>query len=44
MVDTIEDAKTLRAIPEMKEGKGRPAEVFFAELAKEFGFKTTRKK
>lgn len=44
MVDTIEDAKTLRAISEMKAGKGRPAAEFFAELAKEFGIKTPGKK
>ncbi len=44
MVEAIEDAKTLRAIAEMKAGKGRPAAEFFAELAKEFGIKTPGKK
>jgi prevent-host-death family protein len=44
MVEALEDAKTLRAIAEMKAGKGRPAAEFFAELAKEFGIKDTRKK
>lgn len=39
MVEVMEDAKTLRAIAEMKAGKGRPAAEFFAELAKEFGLK-----
>lgn len=34
MVEAIEDAKTLRAISEMKAGKGRPAEELFADLRK----------
>jgi PHD/YefM family antitoxin component YafN of YafNO toxin-antitoxin module len=34
MVDAIEDAKTLRAISEMKAGKGRPAAEAFADLRK----------
>ena len=34
MIDVIEDAKTLRAISEMKAGKGRPATEVFADLRK----------
>ncbi len=39
MVEALEDAKTLRAIAEMKAGKGRPAGEFFEELGKELGIK-----
>lgn len=34
MVEALEDAKTLRAIAEMKAGKGRPVEEVFADLRK----------
>ena len=34
MVESMEDAKTLRAIAEMKAGKGRPVEEVFADLRK----------
>jgi PHD/YefM family antitoxin component YafN of YafNO toxin-antitoxin module len=34
MVDAIEDAKTLRAISEMKAGKGRPVDEVFADVRK----------
>jgi prevent-host-death family protein len=39
MVEALEDAKTLRAIAEMKAGNGRPAQEFFEELGKELGIK-----
>ena len=34
MVEAMEDAKTLRAIAEMKAGKGRPVDEVFADLRK----------
>lgn len=39
LIDALEDTKTLRAIAEMKAGKGRPAQEFFEELGKELGIK-----
>ena len=34
MIEAIEDVKTLRAIAEMKAGKGRPVAEVFADLRK----------
>lgn len=44
MLEALEDAKTMQAILEMKAGKGRPATQFFAELGKELGIKTKKKR
>lgn len=44
LLETIEELKTMRAILEMKAGKGRPAKEFFAELSKELGIKSKRKR
>jgi hypothetical protein len=37
MLEEIEETKTLRAIAELKAGKGRPAKEFYEELGKELG-------
>lgn len=39
LVDSLEEAKTLQAIAELRAGKGRPAKEFFDELGKELGIK-----
>lgn len=39
LVDSLEEAKTLQAIAELRAGKGRPAKEFFEELGKELGIK-----
>jgi prevent-host-death family protein len=44
LLETIEDVKTMRAILEMKAGKGRPAEEFFAEFEKELKAKPKKKR
>jgi len=44
MLEAIEDVKTMRAIIEMREGKGRPAAQFFEELRKELGIKAKKKR
>ncbi|HEX4948654.1 MAG TPA: type II toxin-antitoxin system Phd/YefM family antitoxin [Blastocatellia bacterium] len=44
MAEALEDAKILRAIAEMKAGKGRPVEAVFAKLAKNFEINEQRKK
>ncbi len=42
MMEAIENAKTLRALLDAKEGKGRPAEEFLEELRKQYGFPEMR--
>ena len=39
LVDSLEEAKPLHAIAELRAGKGRPAKEFFDELGKELGIK-----
>ena len=39
LVESLEEAKTLQAIAELRAGKGRPAKEFFDELGKELHLK-----
>ncbi|HEX4950826.1 MAG TPA: type II toxin-antitoxin system Phd/YefM family antitoxin [Blastocatellia bacterium] len=44
LLEAAEEVKTLRAILELKAGKARPAEEFFAEFEKELKAKPKKKK
>ena len=44
LLEAVEEVKTIRAILEMKAGKGRPAEEFIAEFEKELKAKPKKKK
>ena len=44
MMETIEEAKTLRALLAAKAGKGRPATEVLKELRKQYGFPEKRPK
>ena len=44
LLEEMETIKTMRAIAEMKAGKGRPAKEFFAELGQELGLKAPKKR
>ncbi len=44
MMETIEDAKTLRALLAAKAGKGRRAAEFLEELRQQYGFPEKRPK
>jgi PHD/YefM family antitoxin component YafN of YafNO toxin-antitoxin module len=39
LVESLEEAKTLRALAELRAGKGRLAKEFFEELGKQLGVK-----
>ncbi len=44
LLEAIEDVKTMRAILEMKAGKGRPAEEFLAEFERELKARPKKKR